>query len=71
MKYNYICVKQELWHKDIGNYTSYGIALDNKLLQSDVCCENKSVKSLVKILNELQIEKPQVKYLVEDLIYSV
>lgn len=72
MKYTYLCVKQNLWHKDIGNYTSYGIALNEKgnMLQSDVSCEKERVESLVSVLNELQIEPPQVKYIVEDEIYS-
>lgn len=72
MIYNYICVKQELHHKDIGNYTSYGIALNDSenILLHDVCCEKERIEALISVLNELQIESPQVKYLVEDLIYS-
>lgn len=72
MKYNYICVKQNLWHKDIGNYTSYGVALNdqNNIIQSDVCCEKDAAEELVSTLNELQIEPAQVKYIVEDVIYS-
>lgn len=71
MKYNYICVKQDLWHKDIGDYTSYGIALNdqNNILQSDVCCEKDAASSLVLLLNENQVEPEHVKYVVEDVIY--
>ena len=72
MKYNYICVKQNLWHKDIGNYTTYGIALNDKnnILQTDVCCEKRAAENLVWLLNENQVEPEQVKYIVEDVIYS-
>ena len=72
MKYNYICVKQKLWHKDIGYYTSYGVALDesNNILQDDVCCEKDAADMLVLILNKFQIEPSQVKYIIDDMIYS-
>lgn len=71
MKYNYICVKQNLWHKDIGNYTTYGIALNDKnnILQTDVCCEKRVAENLVLLLNENQVEPEQVKYVVEDIVY--
>lgn len=72
MKYKYFCVKQNLWHEYIGNYTSYGIALNDKnnILQSDVCCEKERIESLISVLNELQVEPLQVEYIVEDEIYS-
>ena len=72
MKYNYICVKQNLWHKDIGNYTTYGIALNDKnnILQTDVCCEKHKAEKLVLLLNENQVEPNQVKYVVEDEVYA-
>lgn len=72
MKYNYICIKQKLWHKDIGHYTSYAVALGDKcnIVQDDVCCEKEAAERLVAILNEFQIEPTQVKYIVEDEVYA-
>lgn len=72
MKYKYFCVRQNLRHEYIGNYTSYGIALNDKnnILQSDVCCDKELAETVVTILNQLQIEPVQVKYIVEDMVYS-
>lgn len=72
MKYNYMCVEQHLWHEDIGNYVSYGIALNepDNILFNDVCCDENELQKLISVLNELQIETAQVRYLVEDYIYS-
>lgn len=72
MKYNYICVKQELWHKDIGNYIAFAVALNNEenIIQSDVCCEKDIAQSLVELLDKLQIEPEQVKYIIEDEVYA-
>ena len=63
---------QQLWHKEIGYYISYGVALDdsNNILQDDVCCEKDAAERLVSILNEFQIEPSQVKYIIDDIIYS-
>ena len=71
MKYKYLCVEQNLWHEYIGNYVSYGIALNkiDNILFSDVCCDKNELLKLIAVLNDLQIETSQVKYLIEDYIY--
>ena len=71
MRYNYLCVEQSLFHVDIGNYISFGIALNdsNNIQFSDVSCEKEAVESLVAVLNNFQVETSHVKSLIEDLLY--
>lgn len=71
MKYKYICVKQNLRHEYIGNYTSYGIALNDKKTSCKRCLLRKKLAyAVVSIFNEFQIEPSQMKYIAEQMVYS-
>ena len=67
MKYNYLCVEQSLDHKAIGNYTTYGIKLENEnIIIDDVSCERQLVEQLVEDLNECQAEPIHIYDIIED-----
>ena len=62
-----LCVEQKLEHKDIGNYTTYGIELEGEnITVDDVSCERRLVEQLVDDLNEGQAEPIHLFDIIED-----
>ena len=70
--YRYIAVKEKLYHKDIGTYTSYGIKAfkDGKEVGfvSDVSVDRDFVEELVELCNTEQLDPIHLFDVVEDAI---
>lgn len=67
MKYNYQCIKQYLSSEELGDYISYGIALEmTKLCISDVSCDKNEVLKIVRLLNRHRVSPLHMKAVIED-----
>lgn len=70
--YRYNVVKEKLFHRDIGEYTAYGISVtDGKSVTrtvSDVSVNESFVNELVRKLNEGQAAPEQLTDIIEDAI---
>ena len=69
-KFHYRYIPQNLYHQDIGYYTSYGITLKNdpSVTVDDVSCEKKVVKRIVHALNRYQAEPVHLMDVIEDML---
>lgn len=64
----YKCVEQQNKNEDIGEYTSYGIALDDNIILNDVTSDRKFADSIVEQLNKFQASPVHINEIVEDMI---
>lgn len=68
----YKLIKEDLSHPDIGNYTTYGIAVyDNKSLIrkiSDVSTDKRGVRKLCRLCNRLRLDLEQLADVIEDFL---
>jgi len=69
MSYNYKCIKQSLFDKNIGNYITYGIEItDENIIVSDVSCNREKVNEIVRIINKYQASPIHIYEIIENLI---
>lgn len=68
MNYNYKCVAQSLTHEDLGQYTTYGIALENDIMIPDVSSDKLRVLGIISTLNRLQVSPVHLRDVVTDMI---
>lgn len=67
MKYNYQCIRQYLSSKELGEYVSYGIAVEmTRLFVSDVSCDKNEVLKIVRLLNRHRVSPLHMREVIED-----
>ncbi len=70
--YKYICIKSICYNEDIGNYISYGIALENDRSTEieDLSTDRAAVEALVNKINSLQLDPIHLNDAAQDFILS-
>lgn len=69
MSYNYKCIKQNLFDKNIGNYITYGIEItDENIIVNDVSCNEEKVNDIVKLINRYQASPIHLYEIIENLL---
>ena len=68
--------KDNLFHQDIGNYTSYGIDVVDEMsglsiyFILDISTEKKPLENLISLCNKLRLDIIHLNDVVEDFLYD-